>query len=133
MTNKIIEGKKTDNKRMNVQVNKDKRVALLLDEIVYIKAANIYLEIYTTKNKTYIIRNTMKNFLEEYKWNGFCRVHKSYIANLTYVDKIILNKLLLRFENINNMELVQKELPVSRGKTKEIKEKYLRFCEMIKK
>ncbi len=101
----------------------NKMVKLYLREIVYIKSSDVYLEVYTVRNEIYVIRNSMKKFLEEYGRVGFYRVHKSYSVNLKYVEEITSNKIIM---NLAEKEK-QLKLPISRGKSKEIKRVHLDY------
>lgn len=56
-------------------------------EILFAKSDHIYVEIYTLKGKTHLIRSNMNDFIEKLPPNFF-RVHRSYIANLDYLDSV---------------------------------------------
>jgi DNA-binding LytR/AlgR family response regulator len=58
---------------------------ILFDEICYVKADNVYLEIITLKTK-HIIRSTLKDFLMRLPKESFFRTSKSYIINLNQID-----------------------------------------------
>jgi two-component system LytT family response regulator len=56
-------------------------------EILYIHAENKYSIFYFTNNKTTLSRKSLRNWADELKNLGFCRISHSYIVNLKYVDK----------------------------------------------
>lgn len=55
-------------------------VKIAQDDILYIKADNVYLDIHTTK-KTFTVRQTLEKFMLELDPSVFCKVHRSYIVN----------------------------------------------------
>jgi len=58
---------------------------VLLSEIVYIEALKRYIRIFTTS--TSLMISTSLNYAEEkLPAERFCRVHKSYIVSLQYVE-----------------------------------------------
>jgi DNA-binding LytR/AlgR family response regulator len=87
---------------------------LLADDILYIKAENIYSTVFTESNKflTYFPIGYLEKKLNK---NNFFRIHRSYIINIKYIDKIIKEKncyiIQMKFDNT--------KLSVSRSKIKE--------------
>lgn len=57
------------------------------DDIMFIKADNVYLEV-NTKDKKFLVRSPLKNYLEKLPQNKFYRAHKSYIVNVDHIDAI---------------------------------------------
>ncbi len=57
------------------------------DDIVYVKSDNIYIEIKTKDDQNYIVRSTLNEYEEKLNAN-FLRVHRSYIINLSYLERI---------------------------------------------
>jgi DNA-binding LytR/AlgR family response regulator len=62
-------------------------IKILLDDILYIRSDDNYLELHTTKKK-FTIRETLKNILGQLPLNSFFRVHKSFIINLNAITAI---------------------------------------------
>lgn len=62
-------------------------IKLALEEILWIRSENIYLEIKTAK-KTHILRSSMDKFLTELNDDNFIRIHRSYAVNLSHVTAI---------------------------------------------
>lgn len=56
-------------------------------DIVYIHAENKYSIFYFANNLTTLSRKSLRNWADELKNLGFCRISHSYIINLKYVDK----------------------------------------------
>jgi DNA-binding LytR/AlgR family response regulator len=60
---------------------------IYFDDIRFIKADNVYLEV-NTKDKKFLVRSPLKNYLEKLPRNKFYRPHKSYIVNVDHIDAI---------------------------------------------
>jgi two-component system, LytTR family, response regulator LytT len=54
-------------------------------EIGYIESSHVYLEIHTNTEKI-VIRSTVDDFLQQLSEERFCKINRSYIVNLYYVD-----------------------------------------------
>lgn len=57
------------------------------DDIQFIKADNVYLEV-NTKDKKFLVRSPLKDYLEKLPKKKFFRAHKSYIVNVDHIDAI---------------------------------------------
>lgn len=77
---------------------------LAIDEINYIKSDDKYLEIHTT-DKRFVLRLSLKQFLEDYKSAPFIRVHKSYAVNLKKVTSF----------TTNSIQILSSAIPLSRS------------------
>ncbi len=89
--------------------NKELFVKVNLNEIIYFKSDKNYVEV-TTASKTFLIRSTLANLLNELPTNTFVKVHKSYLVNLSKISAI-------------NHELVfadGKEIPMHENYRKEL-------------
>lgn len=73
------------------------------EDIVFVKSDHVYLEINTVDEKRYVIRKSISEYEEELGFN-FLRVHKSYIINSNYIE---------RLEN-ENVIVKGVDIPVSR-------------------
>jgi DNA-binding LytR/AlgR family response regulator len=62
-------------------------VKLKVDNILFIKADDNYSRIYTV-DKSYILSSTLKAIEEKLPANKFMRIHRSYVVNLDFIDKI---------------------------------------------
>jgi len=62
-----------------------KKIAVSL--ILYVESDNVYLSLYTADTK-YLVRTQLDHFAEAYKKANLVRVHRSYAVNLSYVEKI---------------------------------------------
>lgn len=57
------------------------------DDIQFIKADNVYLEV-NTVDKKFLVRSPLKDYLGKLPGNKFYRAHKSYIVNVDHIDAI---------------------------------------------
>ena len=83
--------------------HKDKEKKLNIDEILFIKSDNNYLEIYT-ETKKYLIRFKLSELEKKLPKSKFIRVHQSYMVNKKFIIAFSSNTI-----NINNLEV-----PISR-------------------
>jgi two-component system response regulator LytT len=60
---------------------------IYFNDICFIKADNVYLEV-NTKDKKFLVRSPLKNYLEKLPRNKFYRAHKSYIVNVDHIDAV---------------------------------------------
>lgn len=66
----------------------NKTVLLNTPEISHIIASGYYAEIYT-RDKKYLIRDSLNNLIETLDPKNFFRVHRSAIVNLKFIDEIV--------------------------------------------
>lgn len=62
------------------------------DEILFLKADNIYVEVHTTEKKV-VSRQTLSAVLEKLPQEQFIRVHRSYAVNRKRIDSLSRNSL----------------------------------------
>jgi len=89
---------KTDSKNLFVKVD-NTSYQLNYADILYVEAYGNYLKIHTA-NKSYIIRETMQNIENKLAGPVFIRVHKSYIVNVSFIEKITGNVIYLTGKEI---------------------------------
>lgn len=96
-----------------------------IGEIVYCKAERMYSDIYLQNCERIIFSQPLKELEQILPTSYFCKIHKSYIANIKYLSK--MKRLKNRdFAILNNTI----ELPVSRNqKTHLMKMIKERLCE----
>jgi DNA-binding LytR/AlgR family response regulator len=85
------------------------------NDIYYIKSDKNYLEVYT-KTKTYIVRQTLKEFFELLNNSNFFRVHKSYVVKINYVTELKSDSLM-----IGNIEI-----PISKTYYEEFEQAFIK-------
>jgi two-component system, LytTR family, response regulator len=85
------------------------------DEVLYLKGFDNLTTIYLTKNRKITLSKTLKHFEDELQ-NGFFRIHKSFIVNLKFVEKILSKE--TYYLELNEGT----QLPVSRRNYKNLNE-----------
>lgn len=76
---------------------------ILIADILYLEADRNYCQVFT-KDKNYLLVNTLKNMEEKLPAQSFQRVHRSYIVNLKEINEF----------NHNNITVGNKILPLSK-------------------
>ena len=77
-----------------IKVN-GKLIRLKNDDILYIESMGDYVK-FVTAAKKYVSHNTIKNLEEKVNDSIFCKVHRSYIVNLSKIDDIQENVLFIK-------------------------------------
>ena len=90
-------------------------------DIIYIEGMRDKIWIYC-KNQTYRSRGTLKNLWDMLAGKGFFQVHRSYIINLSKIQKYNSQCVLLEGSN---------EVPISKYRLNEFKEEYIKFWSKI--
>jgi hypothetical protein len=105
-----------------VSENKSDRLSLKFRDIVFVKSADNYIEVYYLENNTVekkMVRNTLKN-IENQLFNhpGLIKCHRTRIVNINYIDKIVrdFNGYCLK------MSCFDEKLPVSRQFLTQVRE-----------
>ena len=74
-------------------------IKLLIDDIVYIKSEEDFTHVFT-EGKNYFLSYTLKFWEETLPADRFCRIHRSYLVNIDYVDKIEGNQVFTKLETL---------------------------------
>lgn len=92
-----------------------------LDDIVYIEGSNKVRQVYlSTKEKPYIVSESLEYLETTLEKDGFLRIHKGYLVNCKYIRLILNSELIL---------LDERRLPVSRRKLTAVKEAYFAYMQ----
>ena len=57
------------------------------DDIVYLSSEHVYVTIHTQQKK-YLVRSTMQEYLDNFDPALFMKVHRSYVVNLKWIERI---------------------------------------------
>ncbi len=68
---------------------------VFLKDLIWLKASNKYVLLYTTNAKPLMVNNTLSNFEMLLPGSEFVRIHKSHIINLKFVSRIVFNQVIL--------------------------------------
>jgi two-component system LytT family response regulator len=94
---RLMEEEEEQSPTLNHDLRYDDRLFLLMGKhmiflkissIVFIQAEGDYTQITTSEGKKGLILKSMKEWSERLPESHFCRIHRSYIVNLDYVEKI---------------------------------------------
>lgn len=92
----------------------DMTVKIQIDDVLYVKSDNIYLEIYT-ESKKYIHRSSLEGLLDEVNHSNLVRTHRSYLVNINRVQAI----------NGQNAIINGTKVPISRKHKEELTELFI--------
>lgn len=62
-------------------------VKVKFEDILFLQSDHVYVEVYTTGNRKFLIRNSLTELINKLD-NQFIRVHRSFIVNLTHMEAI---------------------------------------------
>lgn len=88
---------------------KSRLVKVVLREILFVEANDIYSNVYTQEHK-YIVNYTLKAIAEKFPGKFFLRVHRSFLVNVQKVDAIEYNDLLIQGHRIPIGKTYREEL-----------------------
>ncbi|WP_195938144.1 LytR/AlgR family response regulator transcription factor [Romboutsia sp. 1001713B170131_170501_G6] len=110
--------KEIENKNSYILIkNKSNTYKIYSNEIKYIEVQKKNMLIHTI-NKNLDVRYSLEKIEKDINLDKFVRCHKSFLVNLSYVENIKSNTIILESGE---------EVPVSRYRYKEVKEKFLKF------
>lgn len=105
--------------RIPVQTNREVRIVPVAD-VVYFQSDGPYVELHVEEDTPFLIRERMKTLEARLDPKDFCRIHRSTIVNLAYVDSVQ--------PNYNDRYVVRlstgKRLPVSRRRRPAFEERF---------
>ncbi|MBS1658550.1 MAG: LytTR family transcriptional regulator DNA-binding domain-containing protein [Chitinophagales bacterium] len=74
-------------------------------DILYLESDHIYVKVATANDKTYIVRSSLQQFMQNFDPEKYFRVHRSYVVNLDCVESI----------NSYHLTIRGKQIPISRN------------------
>lgn len=83
---------------------KEKMIKIMLADILYMEADRNYSRIFTS-SREYVLSISLKNIEEKMSMQLFMRIHRSYLINITHVDEV--------FEN--HVMIAKKSVPIGTG------------------
>jgi DNA-binding LytR/AlgR family response regulator len=107
-TDSITEAKIDDQAVIQIRTRYG-NVKLSLNAILYIKADNVYIEIYT-KEEVYTERISLKKIIEQLPQHQFIRVHRSYLVNKDHITSWTAQKIYVNYVPIPISRSYQKVL-----------------------
>lgn len=104
-------------KRINIKSG-NKIIFIEVDTIKYISASGYYVEVFTTDNKKFLLRESLSSIIERINSANFMRIHRSTIININFIDEVITSNYGETDVKIND----NKTFRVSKGYKKEFQE-----------
>lgn len=101
-----------NNKKIFFNINRS-YIPVILEHIMYIESLENYLRVFIKKEKKPLItRQTMQSIEEVLPQDLFCRVHKSFLINLYYIERFDASAIYIN----------GKEIPIAQNRKKEFKQ-----------
>ncbi len=94
-------------------MNKAKPNKTNLNDVAYFQAAESYSIIVWANGDTLMKSRPMKKYVPSLEANGWCRIHRSYIVNPTYIGHISADRNSISMKN-------GESLPISRRQRKNV-------------
>jgi two-component system, LytTR family, response regulator LytT len=88
-------------------------VKLQINDILWIKSDNVYIEI-NTDHKKYLVRNSLVKFLDEINSPLFAKAHRAFAININHIQAM----------NSQYIIIANEKIPLSRNCKDEILEKF---------
>jgi DNA-binding LytR/AlgR family response regulator len=79
--------------------HKEKMVKVMLADILYMEADRNYSRIFTS-SREYLLTTTLKTIEEKMSMQLFMRIHRSYLINITQVDEVAENHVVIANKSI---------------------------------
>ncbi len=77
---------------------------VLFDDILYLSSEHVYIELHTAQRK-FLIRGNLQEYLDTLNSDHFFRVHRSYVVNISRIEKI----------NSTSIIVGGQEIPIARN------------------
>lgn len=88
---------------------------IAFEALMYVQSYGNYVKLFLSDGEVKVVRNTISKLDGELAPFKFCRIHKSYLVNLRFVNKV----------EVNRIELNEVHLPIGNSYAQYFKEKLL--------
>ena len=78
---------------------KEKMIKIMLADILYMEADRNYSRIFTN-SREYVLSTPLKNIEEKMSMQLFMRIHRSYLINITHVDEVFENHVMIAKKSV---------------------------------
>jgi DNA-binding LytR/AlgR family response regulator len=78
---------------------KEKMIKIMLADILYMEADRNYSRIFTS-SREYVLSISLKNIEEKMSMHLFMRIHRSYLINITHVEEVFENHVMIAQKNV---------------------------------
>jgi DNA-binding LytR/AlgR family response regulator len=79
--------------------NKGSFIKIYFDDILYLKSAHVYVELYLKNSKKFLVRRSLNNILVSLDLN-FIQIQRSFVVNIKYITEIKGSSLMLLKDEI---------------------------------
>ena len=90
-----------------------KNQKITFDQVAYFQASENYSILFLANGKTHMVASTLKKYSPKLEAEGWCRIHRSFMVNPSFVTHISADRDFICLEN-------GKELPIARRKQKQV-------------
>ncbi len=73
---------------------------VFVHDITFVKTDKNYLELFTAQNQKFILRQSLKEFLDQVHMGDFCQIHKSYAVHIKQVSSFNADGITINNEQI---------------------------------
>lgn len=73
---------------------------VFVHDITFVKTDKNYLELFTVQGQKFILRQSLKEFLDQPQMGDFCQIHKSYAVHIKHVSSFNADGITLNNEQI---------------------------------
>lgn len=88
---------------------KERMVKIIVTDILYMQAERSYSRIFT-KNKEYLLAIPLKTMEEKINMPSFLRIHRSYIVNLSNIDEVADDHIIIAQKSIPLSDVLKSQL-----------------------
>jgi len=75
---------------------KGDRITIKISSIVYLEVMKRIIYVHTVSGQTYQFYSTLNNMLERLEGFGFVKTHQSYVVNMSYIESVHVNSVVLK-------------------------------------
>lgn len=125
LTQRVNENSGTENPIQIITFDSNNKnepsITLPENEILFIKSEGNYIEIVKWDQQIiqrHLIRNTLNNVLAVLPDHKFCKIHRSFVVNLLFAERVVLNGSAYEL----NLSVMDQKLPVSRSMVKNLRQ-----------
>ncbi|MBL7717295.1 MAG: LytTR family transcriptional regulator DNA-binding domain-containing protein [Flavipsychrobacter sp.] len=72
---------------------------LHFSEILYLESDHVYVSLHTATRR-YLVRTSLQNYIEQLDKDLFLRIHRSYVVNLSKIDKVLGSQVQIGSRNL---------------------------------
>ncbi|HPZ53357.1 MAG TPA: LytTR family DNA-binding domain-containing protein [Clostridia bacterium] len=94
------------------------RITIKISSIIYLEVMKRVIYVHTASGKTYQFYSTLNNMLSRLEGFGFVKTHQSYVVNMSFIESIHVNSVVLK---------TGQSIPLSRVLKREVETAYVSY------